>query len=146
MLRHAANIPKDYDEAGPDGRLISVIIDQLSFANTPVINLPLPSDPRIQKIERDLIENPADNRNLEAFAEDLCISTRTLSRAFQLDINMPFRDWRNRLRLVAALRLLALGESVATTALSVGFSSESAFIERFKQAMGITPGRYQRKI
>ena len=55
---------------------------------------------------------------------------------------MAFREWRQRVKLVHALRLLAGGESVTGAALEAGYESTSAFISMFKKATGTTPGRY----
>ncbi|WP_087113224.1 helix-turn-helix domain-containing protein [Parendozoicomonas haliclonae] len=44
-----------------------------------------------------------------------------------------------------SVQISRLPSGVSVTAYAVGFNSESAFIERFKQATGMTPGRYQRK-
>ena len=46
------------------------------------------------------------------------------------------------MRLLHAVRLLALGESVTAAALEVGYDSTSAFIAAFKTVLGTTPGQY----
>jgi len=61
---------------------------------------------------------------------------------FQTETEMTFGKWRQQLRMLHALRLLAGGESVTTAALEVGYDSTSAFISAFKSAVGTTPGRY----
>jgi AraC-like DNA-binding protein len=55
---------------------------------------------------------------------------------------MAFRKWRERLRLLRALRLLAANEPVTNVALDLGYASTSAFIAMFKRAFGTTPRRY----
>jgi len=57
-------------------------------------------------------------------------------------MNMTFGKWRQQLRLLSALRLLAEGQSVTAIALEVGYDSPSAFIAAFKTMLGTTPGRY----
>ncbi|WP_172806945.1 AraC family transcriptional regulator [Endozoicomonas arenosclerae] len=142
LLRHAVHLPKEYDEQGADGRLIKVILDQVDLTSSRAVSLPQPSDEKIRWIERHLIDSPADKRSIEDWANLVNVSSRTLARRFQEDIKMPFRDWRQRLRLLAAIRLLADGHSVTQTAHDVGFSNTSAFIAYFKQATGQTPGGY----
>lgn len=51
-------------------------------------------------------------------------------------------EWRRRLRLLHAVRLLAEGEAVTGAALASGYSSVSAFIAVFRKEFGTTPGRY----
>ena len=58
------------------------------------------------------------------------------------ETEMTFGKWRQQLRMLHALRLLAAGESVTTAALEVGYDSTSAFIAAFKAGLGTTPGRY----
>jgi AraC-like DNA-binding protein len=59
---------------------------------------------------------------------------------------MPFNQWRQRLRLIQALRLLANGESVTSVALESGYDSTSAFIAMFKKEVGTTPSRYYKSM
>jgi len=53
-----------------------------------------------------------------------------------------FFQWRRRMRLMHALRLLAAGRGVTEVGLEVGYSSTSAFIAAFKRELGTTPFRY----
>ena len=55
---------------------------------------------------------------------------------------MTFGRWRQRLRLIEALRSLAAGEEVTKVALHVGYNSPSAFIAMFRRELGHTPARY----
>ncbi|MGH9887478.1 MAG: helix-turn-helix domain-containing protein, partial [bacterium] len=69
-------------------------------------------------------------------------SKRTLERLFRDETGMSFGAWRQQLRLLQALPLLAAGEPVTNVALSVRYESTSAFIARFRRVLGTTPGRY----
>ncbi len=55
---------------------------------------------------------------------------------------MTMAEWRQRLRMLRAVQLLAEGQPVTAAALAVGYSSVSAFIAVFKKEFGATPGRY----
>jgi AraC-like DNA-binding protein len=55
---------------------------------------------------------------------------------------MSFGKWRQQLRLIHSLRLLASGEQVTSVALDVGYDSPSAFVSAFRRTFGKTPGRY----
>jgi len=72
------------------------------------------------------------------------ISTRTLERVFA-DIDLSFARWRQRRRILHALRLLAGDAPVTQVALAVGYQSPSAFIAAFKRELGVTPGEYHKK-
>jgi AraC-like DNA-binding protein len=55
---------------------------------------------------------------------------------------MTFGKWRQQLRLLQAMRLLAAGRPVTAVALEVGYDSPSAFIAMFRRTLGTTPYRY----
>jgi len=124
-----------------DARLIGVILDHLAVLPTVPLRLPVPSDPRAQRaadrLQRDRDENPS----LERIARHAGASKRTLERIFLKETGMTLGGWRQQLRLLKALPLLAAGEPVTSVALSVGYESTSAFIARFRKVLGTTPGR-----
>ncbi|PYX73830.1 MAG: hypothetical protein DMG78_07865 [Acidobacteria bacterium] len=55
---------------------------------------------------------------------------------------MSLGKWRQQLRLLHSLQLLAAGEKISHAALEAGYSSPSAFIAMFRKALGTTPRRY----
>ena len=67
-----------------------------------------------------------------------------MQRLFLAETNMTFGKWRQQVRLLHAMRLLAGGEKVMSAALDSGYSSTSAFIAMFKKQLGTTPHRYFR--
>jgi AraC-like DNA-binding protein len=58
---------------------------------------------------------------------------------------MTFGKWRQQLRLMSAMRILAEEASVTRAALEAGYSTPSAFINMFRKALGTTPALYFRK-
>ena len=62
---------------------------------------------------------------------------------FAKETGLTVAEWRRRLRLLHAVRLLAEGEPVTTVALEIGYSSVSAFISVFKSAFGATPNHFR---
>ena len=55
-------------------------------------------------------------------------------------------QFRTRVRITAAQRLLAQGHSVTSACLEVGFSSLGSFSTLFSRRMGISPAAYQRAV
>lgn len=53
---------------------------------------------------------------------------------------MPLNEWRQRMRVVKAIRLLEKGAKVESVAFEVGYNSASAFIAMFHRQTGLTPG------
>ena len=55
---------------------------------------------------------------------------------------MTFGRWRQQLRLLHGLQMLASGAKVTSAALEAGYNSPSAFISAFRRNLGLTPMRY----
>ncbi|PKR48012.1 AraC family transcriptional regulator [Thalassospira marina] len=143
LIRAATQIPIEYDEEGSEGRLIQVLLDQLAAqAHTNNLHLPAPKDTRLSRICQQLQTDPADNRTLEEWSRDCGASSRTLARLFLRETGMPFREWRQKLRLLYALEKLAHHRPVTEIALDLGYDNTSAFIAMFRKATGKTPGTY----
>lgn len=145
LIREASTLPPLYDESGPQGRLIGCLMDQLVTAKEVAYELPLPEDPRLAQLATLLLENPDDKRTLEQWAVKIGATSRTLNRLCHKEMGMSFRDWRQRMRMLEAVQQLEAGESVTSVSLSLGYNSASAFINRFRQLLGVTPGEYLRR-
>jgi len=55
---------------------------------------------------------------------------------------MTLGKWRQQLRLMQAMRLLAEGAKVTHAALEAGYGTPSAFISMFRKSLGTTPARF----
>ncbi len=80
--------------------------------------------------------------SLSALASGLFVSESYLSRVFRKHLGMTFTEYLVSIRLENAVQDLRAGHSVTETAYRCGFPSSNAFIDYFKRAHGITPGRY----
>ena len=125
-------------------RLVEFMLDQLRVLPTLPLELPMPRDPRALRIAMRIRDSPGERATLATLAKAAGASLRTLERIFQDDTGMTLGRWRQQARLLLAVRLLANGESVTSTALEAGYDSTSAFIETFASVLGTTPGRYYR--
>jgi AraC-like DNA-binding protein/quercetin dioxygenase-like cupin family protein len=142
LIREAVSLPELYDEAGADGRLMHVLIDQLTGLDQAPLHLPVAEDPRLKRVTDALLADPADQRDLAEWAKLAGASARTLERAFLVETGMTFRAWRQQARLLAALTALASRRPVTQVALDLGYDSPSAFIAMFRRAFGVSPGRF----
>jgi AraC-like DNA-binding protein/quercetin dioxygenase-like cupin family protein len=124
------------------GHLICVIIDQLEAIQMVPLQLPNPSDPRAVRVAALLVADPSDRRPLTLICRTVGASKRTVERLFQEELGMTFGKWRQQLRLMQAMRLLAEGAKVTHAALESGYSTPSAFISMFRKALGTTPTSY----
>jgi AraC-like DNA-binding protein len=122
--------------------LIDVILDQLRVVELTPLQLPGLSDPRAKRVAQALLANPADQRSLDAMCSASGASRRTVERLYQHETGMTLGRWRQQLRLMHAMRLVAEGEKVTHAALAVGYSTASSFVAAFRKVLGTTPTRY----
>ena len=121
---------------GAQAHLAAVILDEIRNLPVESFGLPMPQEPRLQRIARALIDDPSDARDLEQWADWGAVSSRTLSRRFVTETGFNFSTWRQRARLLRALERLADGAQVTTIALELGYSTPTAFINLFRRAFG----------
>lgn len=122
--------------------LIAVVLHQLQAVQMIPLQLPHLSDPRLVRIAQVFTKNPGDLRSLAQICRSSGASKRSVERLFQQEVGMTFGKWRQQLRLMQAMRLLAEGEKVTYAALESGYSTPSAFISMFRKALGTTPTSY----
>ncbi|MBJ7311881.1 AraC family transcriptional regulator [Rugamonas sp. CCM 8940] len=123
-------------------RLAGVILDEIGTLPEAALGLPMPLDARLLKIARTLSARPEDGRRMDEWAAWAGIAPRTLTRRFLAETGFSFTEWRQRVRLLRALELLATGRPVTAVALDLGYDNVSAFIALFRRVFGVTPGRY----
>lgn len=104
-----------------------------------------PSDARVAHICDYVYNNLDAPRTLQEWASELQIDTRTLHRLFVQEFGMPFVQWRQQTRLMAALEWLAEGRQIMDVALDLGYQTQSAFAAMFRRNMGMTPREWQDK-
>lgn len=124
-------------------RLASVILDEIRTSPQVELGLPMPRDVRLQNVAQALSDQPGDTRHMEAWAGWAGVAPRTLTRRFVAETGFTFTAWRQRVRLLKALELLADGRAVTAVALDLGHDNVSAFIALFRRTFGVTPGHYQ---
>ncbi len=142
LIRAFGQLPAEYGEHGPDGRLVDVLLDRLAAAPEAGMMLPWPLDARLRRLCDRLQAQPDSRETLAEHARELGVSAKTLSRLFLRQTGLNFRLWRQRARLLAALPLLERGVRITDVALACGYDSMSAFIAAFREQMGATPGEF----
>jgi len=144
LILHACQTPALAKTQPAQGNLIGTILDQLEAAETIALQLPELVDLRSMRVARIIIEDPSDQRPLQELCKKAGASKRTIERLFRTETRMTFGKWRQQLRLMHALRLLAEGNKITQVALDSGYSTTSAFISMFRKSLGTTPSRYFR--
>lgn len=142
LILHACKFPRLKKEVPVQRGMIEIIVDQLEAAHSIPLQLPHPIDSRAMRVVQALLSDPGKQRTLETLCEDCGASKRTIERIFLAETRMTFSKWRQQLRLLHGMQLLASGEKVTGAALDAGYSSTSAFISMFRKQLGTTPARY----
>lgn len=145
LLREAVLRAAQWEVAPLDrtrAHVAQVLLDEIAAAPVDPLGLPLPRDARLLRIASALIDDPADARTLDQWAHWANLAPRTLSRRFAVETGMSLTAWRQRVRLLRSLELLAGGQSVTAVAFDLGYDNVSAFIALFRRTFGTTPGRY----
>ena len=122
--------------------LVAVLVDELSTLPSAPLDLPMPTDARAVHVAEALLADPGTAQSLEVLAAAAGASRRTIERVFRSETLMPVAGWRNRLRVLTALRLLGEGKTVAAISRQLEYSSPSAFVTMFRREMGTTPAAY----
>jgi AraC-like DNA-binding protein/quercetin dioxygenase-like cupin family protein len=142
LILHACTFKRLSKNAPVQKRILEIIVDQLQAVHSIPLQLPHPADARAMRVVQTLLANPGEPKTLQTLCKECGASKRTIERVFLAETKMNFRKWRQQLRLLHALQLLASGEKVTAAALDAGYCSTSAFISMFKKQLGATPTRY----
>jgi AraC-like DNA-binding protein len=91
-------------------------------------------------------ERFAETLGLEDIARAVHSSTFHLARVFRRETGLAIHQYRNRLRLRAALERLVEQETDLTAlALDLGFASHSHFSDAFRRAFSVAPSECRRR-
>ncbi|GAA3656974.1 helix-turn-helix domain-containing protein [Microbacterium marinilacus] len=136
LLLHLSESPMPRDQRL---RAQRVCLELMTAHERPTIELPLPRDPRIARIARMIVQDPADDRSIEQWARITSQSARTIARAFRVETGLTFSQWRTRARLARAVQLLGEGTPVGAVARRVGYATNSAFTATFHRVLKQRP-------
>lgn len=123
--------------------LIDFLTFQIKRLRPFPLMIPMPQDARARRLAMRLIENPGAEESLAELCVGFGASLRTMQRIFSEELSMPLSRWRNQVKMVHAIQLLASDKSITQIAPELGFESTSAFIYSFRQYFGISPGQYR---
>lgn len=142
LILRAAILPVNYDLDGPDGRVMTMILDEIAAMPTIPLHAPIPNDERLARVCRAMLKDPVRKGSLEDWARVAGMSRRNLTRVFRRETGMSFLAWRQHVQLLEALSRLAIGHPVTTVALDVGYRNPSSFSAMFRRTFGVTPSHY----
>jgi AraC-like DNA-binding protein len=132
----------EYDLDGREGLVVKLLLQTINTMPVAPLCARMPADPRIARICREILLDPARDDGLDDWAAVACMSRRTLTRLFRQETGMSLAAWRQHVRLLEAVARLACGHPVTTVAYDIGYDSPSAFAAVFQRTFGTSPSRY----
>lgn len=106
------------------------------------------SDPQVRQAIEYMRQNLGDSYNIDAIADHLGISKRTLERGFVRATNSPPYQYLIRMRIHHARTLMEKNpkKNVAAVAAECGFASVTTFYSAFLKATGVPPSTYRKSL
>jgi AraC-like DNA-binding protein len=144
LIIEATRIPIEYDEHGRDGRVMALLLDEITATPAAPLHIPMPHNEHLVEVCRAVLADPAHQNTLDEWAERARMGRRTFTRLFRRETGMTFAAWRQHVRLMEALSRLAVGQRVTQVAFDVGYNSSSAFTAMFHRTFGMAPAQYFR--
>jgi AraC-like DNA-binding protein len=143
LLLSARPLAQDSATDSREAHLMALLLDEVRRARELPLRLPMPMEPRLQKLCAALLATPEDSRSLEQWGQQVGASVRTLARLFRAELGCTFQHWRQQARVFAAIARLEQGEPVGRIALELGYESPAAFAKVFRRLLGCAPSAYQ---
>ncbi len=132
-----------------EASLTSLVMDELTHADTQALGVPLPhpqnGDKRLRALCEAVLRAPSERATLAEWAANIGASERTVARLFRDELGLSYQQWRQQAILAHALPLLARGTPISQVAAASGYASDSAFTAMFKSAMGQPPSHFQNR-
>ncbi|MFB7716007.1 MULTISPECIES: helix-turn-helix domain-containing protein [unclassified Nocardia] len=147
LLRELIMTCSDPEDLPADelARLRRVLLDRIRRSPDQHLQLPAARDERLRAACALVEEDLSTPWSLPDLARRVGAGERTLARLFRTEFALTYPQWRTRLRLHHAVQLLADDIPVSTVAHRCGWSTPSAFIDVYRQALGHTPGSRVRR-
>lgn len=143
LLLEAVEIEAEYDPAGRDGTLVTLILSELSVLSGLPLHVSLPRRAPFSDLCRAYLAQPALGVSNTEWARASSMSERAFTRAFRRETGMSPAAWRARARLLAAVPQLR-DHPVTTVAASLGYASPAAFSYAFSRAFSVAPSTLRR--
>ena len=146
LMLEAVRLPQNYEATSRAGLIMALILEEIPNLPERPLGLPFPAEPRLAKLCRSFLRDPAVGVSIDQWAGTLGMSRRSFTRFFRSQTGVSLSAWRQQACIFAALPRLAGGEPVTGVALDLGYDSTAAFTTMFKRMTGIVPSRYLRGI
>lgn len=102
---------------------------------------PARNDDRITEALRYMRDDPAAAHDLDHVAAGAKLSPSRFQHLFKEQTGVPFRRHRIWMRMGAAVRAIAAGNTLTEAAFAAGFSSSAHFSAAFREMFGLSPSQ-----
>lgn len=96
----------------------------------------------VERIRQQILRDPGERVDLDAWAAAAGCSRRTLERDFRRLVGCSVLEWHQQVRSARAAELLEAGHQAKWVARHLGFRHQSAFSRSFRSAHGLSPRDY----
>jgi AraC-like DNA-binding protein/quercetin dioxygenase-like cupin family protein len=142
LMRELLVAANDVDFSGSltrrEASLATLIGEELAIAPRGGSPIPMPEDRRLLPFCQRVLKDPTLHASLEAHATAMAMTPKTVSRLFQRELGMTFRDWRQLVQSTYALAHLIQGEPVKVVASRLGYTA-SAFSVMMRRNLRLAP-------
>ncbi|MGV7121513.1 helix-turn-helix domain-containing protein [Sphingopyxis sp. 550A] len=145
LILEVVDFPPLYDIGGREGRIVELLLDEIARMPNAPYQVSMPTDPRLLRVCNAILSDPADPRDIDDWARLAAMGRRTFTRSFKQETGMGLAVWRQQVRLMEALSMLAAGASITRVTYDVGYDSPSGFAAMFRRAFGVPPSQYLRQ-
>jgi len=105
------------------------------------------NDEKLQAVVHYVYKNFQDKVSLSVLAEQMYLSTSTLSRFFKKQTGIYFAEYVNQVRLKYAINELLYSEkNITKVAMDCGFSNVSTFNKIFRENFHMAPSEYRKEM
>jgi AraC-like DNA-binding protein len=145
LIMEVASFRHAYDVKGREGRIVALLLDEIERMPGLPMQVAMPDDPRLRRVCDAILADTADQRPIDYWAQMAGMGRRTFTRLFRQHTGMGFARWRQQVRVMEAMSLLASGRPITTIAYDVGYESSSAFTAMFHRTLGVPPSAFVRR-
>ena len=144
LILEVVEFPPLYDLGAREGKIVELLLSEIGRMPDAPYQVSMPTDPRLLRVCNAILGNPTDPRDIDDWAALAAMGRRTFTRSFKQETGMGLAVWRQQVRLMEALSLLAAGASITQVTYDVGYDSPSGFAAMFRRAFGVPPSKYLR--
>lgn len=142
LIAKVSLLPDLYSNDSKSSRLAAVLLDEIADAPVEQLFLPMPRDKRLKHLMQLLLNDPGNRKSVSAWAKEVAMSERSLTRYLAAETGMSFGRWKRQMHAITAVKRLTNGDSLQSIAFDMGYTSSGSFVTMFKKIFGKPPVRY----